>query len=78
MVRIIIGIIMIVLGFSVVWKTDFFFNLIGPIPFAEKVFFGGSRSFYKLAGLLIVILGALVVANLQGGLIEGTIGRLYR
>jgi hypothetical protein len=67
---------MIGVGFTMVWKTDFYYNLIGYIDFAERYFSGGSRVFYKLVGVIMIFIGALVVANLQNSFIEGTLGRL--
>jgi hypothetical protein len=75
--RIIIGIIFIGVGFVFVWKTDIPYRLIGYVPFAERVFMGGSRMFYKLLGILLVVLGAIIIAGLQTSVLDATIGRLF-
>lgn len=74
--RIILGLAMIGVGFIFVWKTEIPFRLIGYIPTAERIFMGGSRFFYKLLGLLIIFIGALVVAGLQDDFIAVTLGSL--
>ena len=74
--RIILGLIFIGIGFFFVWKTDIPYGLIGYIDFAERFFRGGSRTFYKLVGILFIFLGALLIVNLQGRFLEATLGRL--
>lgn len=75
--RIIIGLMVIFLGFFMAWKTDWFYDIVGPIDFAEKFFSRGTHTFLKLLGILIIFIGAVIFANLDDLLIEGTIGRLF-
>ena len=76
--RIIVGLIICVIGFYMVKKPDTFLGFIGPIMFAEKVFSGGSRSFYKLLGVVVILIGFLVMTNLYGDIINGFLGMLFR
>ncbi len=69
--RILIGLLMVLVGFFMVKKPDKFFEFIGPIQFAEKMFMGGSKSFYKILGIIIILIGFLVVTNLYAGFFEG-------
>jgi len=50
------GMIVALIGFIFVWKSDWFLKNFGRIPFAEKYLGteGGTRLFYKLIGLLIM------------------------
>lgn len=69
--RLIIGIALCVVGFYFVRKPEVPLDLIGPIEFAEKVMTGGgSRSFYKLIGILIILVGFLAITNLHGKFIQ--------
>ncbi|MBI4437537.1 hypothetical protein HY631_01150 [Candidatus Uhrbacteria bacterium] len=62
--RIPLGLIIMVVGFLIVKKTEVFFSWFGEIPFAEKTFgTGGSRFFYKLIGVLVVFIGIAVATN---------------
>ncbi len=72
--RIIIGLLILGAGFICVWRTQWAIDLIGPIEFAEKTFTSGSWTFYKIVGVLVVILGAIVVAGLQDDLLNATLG----
>lgn len=76
LVRILIGFLIAVLGFSMVWKTEFFINTIGLIEWAE-LHLGGSRMFYKLLGIVIILLGFLVITNLFDLVIGGFISSVF-
>lgn len=67
----IIGLIMILIGFSMVYKTDGYLGFLGRNDWAEEHFAGGTRFFYKLIGCAISFLGVLGVAGvLQGALFD--------
>lgn len=63
--RIFVGVILCVVGFFMVRKPDMVLEFIGPINFAERTLSGGSRSFYKLLGVVIILIGFLVITNLH-------------
>jgi len=76
--RILLGIFISVVGFFMVWKTDFFYDLIGSVPWADRTFGGGgTRLFYKLLGTAIIILGTMVATNLFEIIVGGFIRSLF-
>jgi hypothetical protein len=77
MLHIFMGLLLIALGFGMVWKTNAAFQMIGQIDFAEKIFgYMGTIFFLKLLGILIIFVGAIVMVGLWGGFLEGTLGRV--
>lgn len=76
--RIIIGMIVVGIGFSVVAKTDFYLEFLGRSEFAEaKLGPGMTRTFYKLLGVLICFMGILIATNVIQGIILGVFGPLF-
>jgi hypothetical protein len=77
--RIIGGILIVLVGVTFVIKTEWFLQNFGQIAWAEQHlgFEGGSRLFYKLLGVTICIIGMLMATGMLGGLLVGTIGRLF-
>ncbi len=76
--RIIIGLIIVLVGFHMVWKTEFYLDFLGRSEFAEtKIGPGGTRLFYKLLGSLVCFLGILVMTNVIQGIIIGVFGPLF-
>lgn len=62
--RIIIGFIVVVVGFFMVWKTEAFYNFAGAIDWAERHFSGGTKSFLKLLGVVVILVGFMIMFNL--------------
>lgn len=73
--RIILGSIMIAIGFFFVWKTDIPYGLIGELQIG-RFFSGGSRLIYKLIGIIVIFLGVLAITNLHNNFIQATLGNL--
>lgn len=70
--RIPLGIIVIIVGYLIVAKTETIFSWFGQNAFAEKVFgFGGTRLFYKLIGIGIIFIGMFIVTNLISDMLIG-------
>lgn len=69
--NIISGLIGIFVGFWMIWKTDWIVQNIGRIQWAEQNLGteGGSRIFYKLLGLVIIIISFMIMFGLFGGII---------
>jgi len=65
-----IGIILIGVGFVIIWKADWLMNNMGRIEWAEQHLGsdGGTRAFYKLIGVGIILLSFLLMS---GGLGSG-------
>lgn len=69
----VVGIIGIVIGFLIVWKTDWLVDNIGRIAWAEQHLasgFGGTRLFYKLIGIAVIILSFLLMAGVLKGILK--------
>ncbi|MFH1457416.1 MAG: hypothetical protein ABIF17_04920 [Patescibacteria group bacterium] len=61
----IIFLILIAFGFLIVWKNEKFMEFFGRVEWAEKTFgfYGGSRMFYKMLGITIIILSAMMLTG---------------
>ena len=72
----VIGIILISVGFIVVWKSDWIMNNFGRIPWAEAKLGmdGGTRLFWKLIGIIIILGSFLYMTGALGGIIRGIFG----
>lgn len=68
--RIIIGLVVIIVGFFMVWKTEAFYNFIGTVAWAEAHLSGGTRQFLKLMGVLWILAGFLITFNLYYGILN--------
>lgn len=68
--RIIIGLIVVVVGFFMIWKTEAFYNFAGAIDWAEQHFSGGTKSFLKLLGVVIIITGFFIMFNLYIAILD--------
>lgn len=69
MTHIIIGIIVIIVGFFMVWKTEAFYNFVGAISWAEE-HFGGTRTFLKVLGVAFIFLGFMTIFQLYSGVLD--------
>ncbi len=76
--RIVVGLILIVLGFLMVWKTEPLVRFTGYNSWAEAKMgtMGGTRMLYKLIGILLIFFGMLAVFNLYNSFLSATIGTL--
>ena len=73
------GILLVVVGCTLVIKTEWWLGSFGPIQWAEEHLGteGGSRLMYKCIGLICIFVGFLLVTGLFGGFLEGTLGRIF-
>jgi hypothetical protein len=69
-VKIVIGLILVLIGFLLVWKSEWFLYNIGRIDWAEQKLSGGTRIFYKLIGIGIIIIGFFIMTNLYQGILN--------
>ena len=71
--RVLIGLILMIAGYLMVWKSDWLLRNVGSIPTAEKYIHteGGSRLMYKLIGVFLILLGALHATNLLVDTVKG-------
>lgn len=65
--HIILGIIFLIVGTFLTLKHDWIFREFGRTEFAEKhlSYEGGSRLFYRLVGIVIIILGFLIIGGIH-------------
>lgn len=76
--RILLGMVITFVGFLFVWKTEAFYRMLGSVSWADRTFGGGgTRTFYKLLGLAIIIIGVMVMTNLFEMIIGGFIQSLF-
>lgn len=70
--QIIIGLIIALIGFVLVWKTEWFLYNFGRIGFAEKHLGseGGSRLMYKFIGTILILVGFLYLTGLEESLLR--------
>jgi len=78
--NIIIGLIIIAVGFLIVVKSEAILNTFGRIGFFERHLGaeGGSRLGYKLVGFLIIFIGMLVMTDLIGGFLGWVLSPLLK
>lgn len=69
LVRIIIGFLISAVGFLFVWKSEWFLSNIGRVDWAEHKLSGGTRIFYKLIGIGIILIGYSVITNLYASIL---------
>ena len=76
--RILIGLVLIVIGFVFVWKTRKFIEWFGSIPWADaKLGGGGTALMYKFIGIIFILLGFLWATNLWNAFLESTLGSIF-
>lgn len=78
-IKYILGIGGMVLGFMLIWKSRWFFINFGSVPFAEKYLgtFGGSHTFYKLLGFLIILISFIWVSGSLDDIIMWFFGPIF-
>lgn len=62
----IFGFIAVALGFLVVWKSEWIYQNFGTVDWAELHLSGGTRLFWKLMGIALIVLSFLVM----GGVVQ--------
>ncbi|MFA4819251.1 MAG: hypothetical protein WC621_05425 [Patescibacteria group bacterium] len=79
MASILIGLIMAIVGFMLIWKTDWFVNNFGRISWSEAHLGsdGGTRLFYKLIGLTVILLGFATITGLFQSLLLTLVSPLF-
>lgn len=77
--RIIVGIIGIVIGSIMVIRSEWFLSFFGRINWAEIHLGseGGTRVFYKLLGLLTIIISLMIMTGMIESLLFAMLGPLF-
>ena len=77
--RVPLGLIVMVVGLLIVWKTEIVFSWIGPIGWAErKMGQGQTRMFLKLIGVGVVFVGIFIVTNIISDILTAFAGIFIR
>jgi hypothetical protein len=73
--RILIGLILVVVGATMVIKTNKFQDFFGEMAWSYKYLgAGGTRLMYKFIGLLMCFIGFMVITNLWTAFLNATLG----
>lgn len=78
--RIIFGIIGIVIGSIMVMRSEWFLSFFGRIDWAEIHLGseGGTRVFFKLVGMILILVSLMVMTGMIEGLLMAIFGPLFR
>ena len=78
--HIIIGLIMMVVGFLIVVKSEWMLHNFGRIGFFDQHLGaeGGTRLGYKLIGIFVIFIGFLVFTNMIGGFLSWIFSPILR
>lgn len=73
--RILIGVILVAVGFIIVWKTRKFIETFGSIAWADQHLGGGGTGImYKTIGIVFILVGFLWATNLWTAFLGATLG----
>ena len=77
--RFIWGIIGVAIGFSFVVKTEWYLNFAGRVAWAEQYLGieGGTRLFYKLLGVLIILISFTYLTGLDDQIFGGIVRTVF-
>jgi uncharacterized membrane protein YfcA len=79
MLRILLGLVVIFVGFLMVWKTVSFQDFLGRNAWAEdKLGPGGTSTFYKLLGIGVAFLGMLITTGLISNVMQSLVSIFIR
>ncbi len=73
--RIIVGGLLVFVGYLFVRHATWFVYNVMRIPWAEK-WLRSSHNFYRLFGIILIFIGMLVMTNLWDSFLMATLGRL--
>jgi hypothetical protein len=63
--------LLVIFGFVVIWKTDWFLKSFGRVDWAErKLGSGGTWTFYKLLGIASIFLAFLLATGAITGILD--------
>ena len=75
--RVIVGLGIVAVGVYIVIKTRSFEGFFGVVPWAENHLGpGGTMLFYKLLGIVIILVGFIVATNLWNAFLQATLGSI--
>ena len=73
------GVLILGVGFLIIWKSDWIVSNFGHNDWAENKLgsSGGTRLMYKLIGLIIMFFGILMITGLHGEFLMATLGKIF-
>jgi hypothetical protein len=74
--QILIGVAIAAIGTFFVIKTPIILDFFGGVEWAER-HLGGSRLFYKLLGIVFILLGLIVATDMWNSLLNSTLGSIF-
>lgn len=82
--RFAITLLLITVGFSMVWRTPWFLDIFGRVPWAEQHMttslgagMGGSWMWYKLLGVLVIAVAILYLTGVLQLLLVNILGPFF-
>ncbi len=80
MLRYIFGIIGLIAGFLLIWKANWIVANFGKVEWAEKHLGaeGGTWLFWKLMGILIIIIALLGMSGTLGDILISVLGPMFK
>lgn len=70
--RVLLGIAVMAVGGGIVYKTDLLRSWLGNVDWAEEhLGSGGTRLFYKLAGVMVCFIGIMITTNMISDILNG-------
>ena len=82
--RFAVTLLLMVIGFTMVWRTTWFLGVFGRVPWAETHMtssfgsgMGGSWMWYKLLGVLIIVVAILYLTGVLQILLVNTLGTFF-
>lgn len=76
LIHILIGVAVAAVGVFFVVKTPVILDFFGGVDWAER-HLGGSRLFYKLLGIVFILIGLIVATNMWDALLNATLGSFF-
>ena len=75
-----IGLIGVAIGFLLVWKANWIYINFGSVDWAEIHLGsnGGTRFFWKLIGLAVIIVSALIMFGFIEGIVNAIFSSFFR
>ncbi len=75
--NIFIGLLLVVIGFLIVWKTRKIIDVFGTSSWADaKLGGGGTMLLHKFIGIVVIFVGFMWATNLWNAFLQATLGSL--
>ena len=78
MLNFLLGLVLACVGFLMIYKNPAFMEFFDRVDWAERNLSGGTRSFYKLLGLIFILLGFVWLTGLGNTFLNWALAGLFR